>query len=246
MFDVPLEEEQATRICSILHKCPTLIKVSFYVGDALCETAKPLAKFLRESVVLKILVLKWNKVRHPPMPHFRQHREQVPVPNHAIAALFNAMAQSASLQHVMMRGEPAFGNVDLVAKSLTSAVTRSVTIETVESVLSRQYIHRVYLDALFHTQAVRGLDLCYRKTQETLVTLVVSLNRRLPWKPLLSQNIQPALWPRILAMSILLKEETSHSPVDALYLLIKEKSDVLLQNVHRRKIQKRKRYQISK
>jgi len=73
----------------------------------------------------------------------------------------------------------------------------------------------------------------------------------LPWNRLLPQYIPLRLWPFILVdankWTAKAKQgwsvKESHSPLDAVYfLLVKEKCDVLLLNVRRRRIRKHKQF----
>lgn len=61
------------------------------------------------------------------------------------------------------------------------------------------------------------------------------------WKMLLPKNFPLALWPYFLAKTNTWNGYTSHTPLDALFFLTREQ----LQNVRRRKIRKRKRFQFS-
>lgn len=99
-------------------------------------------------------------------------------------------------------------------------------------------------NALCHATAVRTFDLSFRQSGESIP--VLELSRPTPWKPLLSDDHIPLSYrPHILAKAAQWDQETSHGPLDALLFLTREKSDVLLQNVRKRKIRKRKRFQIS-
>lgn len=73
----------------------------------------------------------------------------------------------------------------------------------------------------------------------------LEVKRNTPWKSLVPQDVPLSLWPRILVKANTWRSQTSHSHLDALFFLMREKNDVLLQNVRKRKIRKRKRFQIS-
>lgn len=57
---IPLTETQAERLFSILCACSSLDTVGFHVGDT--GIAKPLVKYLRESLKLKRLGLTWSEI----------------------------------------------------------------------------------------------------------------------------------------------------------------------------------------
>lgn len=108
--------------------------------------------------------------------------------------------------------------------------------------------------ALLQTPAVKNFDLCYHveATSYCADTFRMAILRNnspyrklaIPWKPLLALDLPLSLWPLVLEKANLWKkQQASHSALDALFFLMKEKCDVLLQNVHRRRIRKRKRFQ---
>lgn len=99
-------------------------------------------------------------------------------------------------------------------------------------------------NALLLTLPVQNFDLVFHRLENSSVAFL-ALNRNAPWKPLLSRNVSLALWPLILAKANTWTKEHSHGPLDALFFLLREKNDVLFQNVRRRKIRKRKRYQMA-
>ena len=85
---------------------------------------------------------------------------------------------------------------------------------------------------------------CFRSESSESTTLVIRRNHW--WKRLMAMDHQfdgrLSLWPHILKKADTWKRETSHSHLDVLYHLLKEKHTVVLQNVRRRRIRKRKRY----
>lgn len=105
-------------------------------------------------------------------------------------------------------------------------------------------LHRV----LSSTVAVKNFDLTFHVRSKTRSVSLI-LDRVSPWKEILPQDLPLALWPHVLAKANSWNQQTgfrySHSSLDALFFLIREKNDVLLQNVHRRRIRKRKRFQFS-
>lgn len=66
-------------------------------------------------------------------------------------------------------------------------------------------------DALLGTKAVQNFDLCISEGHNS-VHEVVRLDRNVPWKHLLSQNVRLALWPRVLARANAWTNKTSYSP----------------------------------
>jgi hypothetical protein len=229
-----LTKTQAERICCIL--CTrSLDTVGFHVGDA--GIAKPLAKYLRESVTLQRLGLAWSKTNE-------EDEGEENISRSAMTTIFDAVGESRSLEFIQLLRPHVSGDAAFVAKLLASAITKSPSLEEVESVGSDQEFLRMIQSALKYTEAVRDFDLCFSVCEEEQNVTTLKLERNCRWKQVLSQNVRLALWPRILAKTKTWNT-TSHSSLDALFFLTKEKSDVLLQNVHRRKIRKRKRFQFT-
>lgn len=81
-----------------------------------------------------------------------------------------------------------------------------------------------------------NFDLCFtwHDDDPSLRNLVIDSNA--PWKPFLLHDVSLGLWPRILAKMNSWDEKDSHSTLDALLFLVKEKCDMLLQNVRWHKI----------
>jgi hypothetical protein len=98
--------------------------------------------------------------------------------------------------------------------------------------------------SLVRTEAALNFEVCFHR-EEGAEQSKLFLNRDAPWKSLLSDNIPLSLWPLILARTNVLTEEDSRRPLDIIHFLTKEKNDVLLQNVRRRRIRKRKRFQFT-
>ena len=86
-------------------------------------------------------------------------------------------------------------------------------------------------NALARTSAARSFDICFKTLQNVLYT-GPSRIVPFPWKTLLGDdNIPLNYWPRILEKAGRWNETTSHTAKDVLFFLLKEKPDVLLQNV---------------
>lgn len=79
--------------------------------------------------------------------------------------------------------------------------------------------------ALSCTNAVKNFDLCFRKEGGGVMLQIT--RGTCPFKQVLSQNVPLGLWPRILAKANTWTLEDSHSPLDYVFLLAKEKNDVM-------------------
>lgn len=230
-----LTEPEAARIMPILQSSTSLTSLGFCLGGTTDRVAAPLEKLIRESMSLERLGLQCLNAQQEDAPE--------PLSASAAASICNGIGTSTSLKLIRINFLPT--NDDAVVKSFACAIANCVSLQIFEAKLNYQGFFHQVRKALLHVQAVKNFDLCFREGHDSEVVRLI-LNRDTPWKPLLADESLPLnYWPRILEKANKWEEETSHAPLDALYLLVKEKNHVLLQNVRRRKIRKRKRYQIT-
>ena len=136
------------------------------------------------------------------------------------------------------------------AKSLANAIFKNKH-------LSHLQLFRVnvsdgfFRQSLLRTPAVKNFDLSFQAGPSiTGNSLILDIFRSdsphpdasIPWKQVLPLDLPLNVWPLVLEEANKWNQ-TSHSSLDAVFLLLKEKSNVLLQNIHRRRIRKRKRFQ---
>lgn len=102
-------------------------------------------------------------------------------------------------------------------------------------------------EALGKKASVRNFDLTFRDyVSSNGDTAYLKINRNVKWKTLMNRDDIPLeLWSLILQEANEWTEQTSHSSLDALYFLVREKNGILLQNVKKRKRRKRRRFQFS-
>jgi hypothetical protein len=158
-------------------------------------------------------------------------------------SICTGISESTSLEEIYIEPPTTDDTSAVLAETLARAFSKSSCLL---DVLSKPH-HRHFIDQirtfLLQTEVVREFDLCfYREEKAGVVKLC--LDRDTPWKPILSKNVPLALWPLILASTKDLLPDNSHQTEDVLFFLIKEKNDVLFQNVRRRRIRKRKRFQL--
>lgn len=240
VMKLELTESEARRIFNILRMNPSLYDIVVFLGECGEGIAKPLARFLRESSSVEFFSLSsWRKFAR---------REDVTAPQAAVNTIFEGIGQSTSLKNFNVCSGPDDDDdlSTLAAGSLACAIETSTSLRRVSfhSANTGDFAVKVQ-KALMNTDAAKNFELCFRSYGEGRTYRSYLLQRDAPWKPLLSRDIPLALWPRILAKTNTWNRHVSHAPLDALFFLTKEKCDVLLQNVRRRKIRKRKRYQIS-
>jgi hypothetical protein len=163
----------------------------------------------------------------------------------ALRTIWEGISESRSLKGFAVFIPPVTSDLDVAAECIATAMAKSSSLEFCLFDIEHARTLAVKVEhALMSMDPIKNFDLCFRiREGERFRELI--LNRNAPWKPLLSQTVPLALWPRILAKTNAWKDEASHSPLDALYFLLCEKNDVLLQNVRRRKIRKRKRFQMA-
>jgi hypothetical protein len=235
-----LTETEAEEILSALLMSPTLNEMRVRLAYCTDGIVKPLVKYLREASTLKTLELNWETNL--------QDTDLSPVSQDGFASICVGIGENASLSLLHLVEAPADEeDANMAARSVALAMANSKSLDGAGSRLEK----RAFLDKvrtfLALVPAVQNFDLCVREGQGG-TAVALALGRGNPWKPLLSKNIPLALWPRILAKANAWNRHfsnhyVSHGPLDALFFLMREKNDVLLQNVRRRKIRKRKRGQ---
>lgn len=84
---------------------------------------------------------------------------------------------------------------------------------------------------LLQSPQVRDSNLSFRKSSDPYNDVTeIRLIRDCWWRSALPLDINPSLWPLILAKADSWHKESSHSSIDILHFLMKEKCDVLCQN----------------
>jgi len=167
----------------------------------------------------------------------------------AFETLCNAMSKCSSLHTLGLEDCPVQEeHLEKAAKTLAIAIEQSTSWErlvlhpTNNCASFMGLVHH----ALLCTKSVKNFDLCCQQFDDDEgVSTNLEMCRVIPWKRVLSQNIQLELWPWILAKTSNCYEDASHTSLDALFFLMREKNDVLLQNVRKHCIRKRKQFQIS-
>lgn len=231
-----MTEREAESILSILSTRPTVRQIGIYLGICGDGIAKPLKNYLAESSSCSLLTLDWTAGENgrPPSCISEQAR-------HSIC---RGIAESTSLEGLLVSNPPGDDHATAIAESLSRAVAKSSCMKEVGTYSANRVFTELLRTALLRTEAVQNFDLCFNFIEDDLL-VVLGLNRNAPWKPILSENVPLALWPLVLSKTNVLNKKDSHSPMDVIYFLVKEKCDVLLQNVHRRRIRKRKRFQFT-
>jgi len=229
-----MNESEAERILSLCRMSPTLDRLGVFLGNTTDGIARPLSKHLCESLSLSRLGLLWCRHGETNAP--------ITVSETAVTSICAGIGESTSLILITVWGAPVVEDAQFVADSLARATAASSSLDRVKINSNPRAFVDQFRVSLMNTEAVRNFDLCFGETDEQDF-VQFKLNRSAPWKPLLSQEVPLNYWPSILAKTNTWTEETSHRPSDALYFLVKEKCDVLLQNVRRRRIRKRKRSQ---
>lgn len=212
-------------------------------------TLEALESFVRRSTQLKHLTI-------GPLEKSTPSRGLLP---RQFDSLCRAIADCPSPHFAML----LFGNdivrrdaVEEGAKSLADMLAKKRpvihTIFTgVVDGLTTDHISRL----LSQSDAAANFDVCFRTVtlppdndrESTSFYLLMGPSSKFPfpWKGVLGDDTIPlTYWPYILEKASKWNKATSHSSLDAFYFLVKEKPDILLQNVKRRRIRKRKRFQL--
>lgn len=134
-------------------------------------------------------------------------------------------------------------SIDRVTASLASVAEKNSSLQEFVVVEDQPYsfaaaeIH----NALIRTEAVKNSDMIVRHTKVESESKI-TFRRQCWWKDLLQRNDIPLnLWPCILKDADNWSRESSHSHLDILNFLVREKN-ILLQNVRCRRCRKRRRY----
>jgi len=228
---------EAERIFSILRTSSSLEHLFVWLGSVTDGIAEPLERYLRESRLLAVS-LSWSRYED-------DNSEPVTIAEATVTSICNGIGASTSINSVLVsHAPPEDVSISSAATALARATADSRSLLRIgfEGLVPSSHTFANHFgNALMHTEPVKNFDLCYRQIEEWEQYIEFELNRSAPWKPLLSQDVPLNYWPSILAKTNTWNEETSHRPLDALFFLLKEKNDVLLQNVRRRPIRKRKR-----
>lgn len=238
-LSVSMEEEQATEVFSILSASAMLIHLAVFFAKTTAEVASPFAKFLRENQVLKSIQLSWGAIG---LRVSEAESERVSIPEASMFRICEAISQSKSLETVYVGRSPPSDDRAVVAKLLVEALTKSSSISKIKWKENNKF-YRCVCETFMDTLSVQNLDISLRRKKNGeggRYTIMIFRNDQL--KALLSQNVPLNYWPRILEKTKDWNKIHSHKQADVLFFLLKEKNDVLLQNVRCRKIRKRKRF----
>lgn len=134
--------------------------------------------------------------------------------------------------HIISRLSIQDANVEKVTNALSATVLGSSSLTMLDVSSSTTLSTESILRTLSRSLAVQNFDLMITQGEGFL-----GFVHPCWWKPILPMN----LWPLILKKANMYRESATHEPVDILYFLVKEKFSVLLQNVKKRRVRKRKR-----
>ena len=240
----PLSTSEAEKIFEGIHCCRKFHLLAFLAMDYSNGVVKALERFIEESSSLLNLVLMWYG-------SMGGDRIQINQSEVRFRSICEAIGKSASLKRLEVVGAPVNEEAtERAIDSLARAIVHCTPLLHIILVRDGSILFPMdrLWSALLGTSAAKNFDFgfCEAYTGVGAKRLVLMRTREtIPWKSLLSQDISLGLWPRILAKTNDCCTEASHSSLDAVFFLTKEKCDVLLQNVRRRRIRKRKRFQFT-
>jgi len=221
--------EEAKDIFRKLQTVKSIDTILFFVIDYTDEVMEAFSQYIRDTPSLKMLSL----------CSLDGHE----ISARAFQSICSAISVSESPLEMLTMNSSLVGDthVQAITESLTKTIVDYPTILRLHINPSNTWNTNTLCHSLSKTDAVMNFDLSFRELHEH--TLLFDRN---PWwkRLLANDNIPLNLWPSILKKADTWKQDTSHSHLDILNYLIKEKSSVLLQNVKRRRIRKRKRFQI--
>jgi hypothetical protein len=228
---------QAEEAFGVLLRSSSDLLIAVLLDDYNEDEVNALAHFIRESSSLVFLFL------------FFGDGQSERLSETSFRSLCDAVSESSSLHALTLLTLPVHELiVDRASESLAQTFVNSKSVKIIrlnENKTGGLTTDRI-LHALLRTTAGKDFEVCFRKSTAINSAGHVSLNKKRtnPFKHLLPQNIPLGLWPRVLAKADNWDKEDSHSSLDFLFFLMREKNDVLLQNVRRRRIRKRKRFEI--
>jgi len=233
----------------IIDRCSSLMSVSIYIRCISDQVAHVLSRFLQLTTSVSEVTLTWET-----SPLLDEPCEEPIISQQALDSIFAGITRSTEVDTVHIAIAPTNEEKSLaLARSMTAAVQKS-------NILVRFKVGEPYgrlvqqiKNELFNTEASKSLELVFRETSPTDLSPVFMMDFSTPvlWHSLLPEEVPLGLWPSILNLTNdwappghILEgdslqdpeyQRTSHGPVDALYFLVKQKPDVLLQNVRCRK-----------
>lgn len=232
-----MTEPQAESIMEVLGTSSSVNTLVVYLGESGHGVARPLGRFLRESESQRLLVMTWSCEN--------RETESRSISEDSFQPICDGIRQSTSLATIIVDAPPLAADArDTVAQMLVDSAINSLSKPKL-SVTSEQSFHVSIMNAFMNHASIRNFDSCFCAGINDVTFRCIFQVYDSKWKPVLSRNVPLGLWPHILAETKSFTSFHSHGPLDAIFFLLKEKNDVLLQNVRKRKIRKRKRYQIS-
>jgi hypothetical protein len=164
-------------------------------------------------------------------------------------AILSSSVNTLNLDRLRVRGHGAYKIHKILAKLIENSTSISkIEVEPFDAsstFLPGDFSVQLLSHALCQTPAIRNLDISFIASysngdgDDALI-----VNRHPWWKRHLGDmdTVPLKLLPLVLEKADKWKCDTSHSHLDVLFFLLKEKNPILLQNVRRRRIRKRKRY----
>lgn len=203
-----------------------------YLRDDHCDgVVNAIVRFLQGTLSLKNLVL--------------ASQDGQSISEKALLFICSALANCASLKTLHFLGllvkDPSIERISHGGLASAIANCSSLTAVFIRDIMNDTNnisINDVVL-ALSRSTAVRDFDLSVMLAANGNGLL---FERPSWWKMTLPLNIPLNLWSYVLKNADSYIGSVTHSSLDILYLLVKEKCDVLLQNARKRRIRKRKRY----
>lgn len=223
---------EAEMISSKLQGCTSLRSLAFsFVGDESTRSLPAVGRCVQDHSSLRQLSIKFEL--------------SLPASEEDFKALCQGVAKSSSLKHLAITSLPPAEqteSIERAAEALAEAVAESRSLKLV-AIHDNQLFQDRIRHAISRTNAAKNFDLTFHHEQhrENDDMTVIKLHRTNPWKPLLPQNIPLALWSSILAKTNTWNEVTSHTSVDALFFLAREKCDLLFCNTGTKQLSGRKR-----
>ena len=158
-------------------------------------------------------------------------------------SICDALCESENLKNMALLGSPVEDtHTERALKYFANSLVKPSPMKLVHIIPTEAtgaFTMERVCHALLCTPALRNSNVCFRRSELPQGQQKLELIRECWWKNVLPQDFSLNIWPLLLAKAGRWKKETSHSPLDILFFLTREKNDLLLQNVRRRRIRRR-------
>jgi hypothetical protein len=159
--------------------------------------------------------------------------------------VLNSSVRIVVLSGLKVRGDSVERVHEIVAEMIldSSSPIRAIQVDKDDALGGTTFSPSFLSRCLRQHHVIRNHNVSFRALSKRSQDDTLIFDRNPWWNRLLAVEAVPLnLWSSLLTKADTWKCDASHSNLDVLYFLLREKNTELLQNVRRRRIRKRKRY----